>query len=751
LPIINLKTCLRNNLQLEILPNVKESYRQISEAEANENGEGRFQIYEGHTYEYAIKPEDYRIENKYHPYIFSQFKTHPSCGLITPGIFVGTLQCDIVNSNNPEDCCSVFFEVCSIKADYRTEYRYMLEDITDKCTDILMQHSSPVSQPFENIFSKDSETLYQKFSFIKAIIQSEEFINAVHKILLSPAVRWAEEYDSIDIRNAGRIRRQGLKQIASASVRVGIPDSSYLNSSLRLKTLPERIFISKKVETVDIPENRFVKHALITFLSFISEIKNRFNKTSREYFEAKSCESSLEELTGHAVFKQVSSPSSLALNSPILQRKEGYREIYKAWLMFDLAARLIWKGGGDIYSAGKRDIAVLYEYWVFFKLLDLFSSIFQVKQKPADELIKQTADGMGLTLKSGIHFPLIGVFMISGRKMNVQLSYNRTFQGCSSEGNYPRSGSWTVSMRPDYTLTVWPDGFDENEAEATENIVHIHFDAKYKINNIKELFGQKDEDLNDELIEQKKGYYKRADLLKMHSYKDAVRRTAGAYIIYPGTEKLVRKGYHELIPGLGAFAIKPSKEKSGLEELKRFILDVLNSFISKSSQLEKMSYSTYDIHKKKDDDFVLNVPVPEKYDNERSKPPSEIYVLVGYYQEKQKEWIEEKHLYNVRFEEKITKEMIGADYLLLYSKDPITCEIWEMKEKGPELWKKEILIENGYPRPSSEEYYVFQLRKSSSIEFDGCRWDTSKLNGFNKKWKPFAATLLELMKVKEQM
>jgi predicted component of viral defense system (DUF524 family) len=32
--------------------------------------------------------------------------------------------------------------------------------------------------------------------------------------------------------------------------------------------------------------------------------------------------------------------------------------------MFDLAAKLIWKGGDDIYSGGKKDIATLYEYWL---------------------------------------------------------------------------------------------------------------------------------------------------------------------------------------------------------------------------------------------------------------------------------------------------------------------------------------------------------------------------------------------------
>ena len=45
--------------------------------------------------------------------------------------------------------------------------------------------------------------------------------------------------------------------------------------------------------------------------------------------------------------------------------------------MFELAAKLIWSGGEAVYGAGKKDIATLYEYWVFFKLLDLFQELFE--------------------------------------------------------------------------------------------------------------------------------------------------------------------------------------------------------------------------------------------------------------------------------------------------------------------------------------------------------------------------------------
>lgn len=99
--------------------------------------------------------------------------------------------------------------------------------------------------------------------------------------------------------------------------------------------------------------------------------------------------------------------------------------------------------------------------------------------------------------------------------------------------------------------------------------------------------------------EQRKGLYKNADLLKMHAYKDAIRRTGGAYILYPGSEALNRQGFHEIIPGLGAFPVRPSKTNDGTGALKAFILAVIDHFINRTSQREKLAYHTFDIFKRK--------------------------------------------------------------------------------------------------------------------------------------------------------
>ena len=84
---------------------------------------------------------------------------------------------------------------------------------------------------------------------------------------------------------------------------------------------------------------------------------------------------------------------------------------------------------------------------------------------------------MGLPLRQGRHLALSGSCTMNQRKLKVSFHYNCT----SSKADHPGKGSWTQQMRPDYTLTLWPEAFSEEEAERQELIVHIHFDAKYKV------------------------------------------------------------------------------------------------------------------------------------------------------------------------------------------------------------------------------------------------------------------------------
>ena len=121
--------------------------------------------------------------------------------------------------------------------------------------------------------------------------------------------------------------------------------------------------------------------ALEVFLQFCNDCLIAFQKHnySKNILEAQVLIEKIESHLFHPVFKEIERPTTLKLNSTVLQRKSGYRELLTAWLQFDLAAKLIWKGGEDVYKAGKRDIAILYEYWLFFVLYDLMNTKFKLE------------------------------------------------------------------------------------------------------------------------------------------------------------------------------------------------------------------------------------------------------------------------------------------------------------------------------------------------------------------------------------
>jgi predicted component of viral defense system (DUF524 family) len=728
-----------------------------AEENANEHNEARFQLVEGCLYDFQISDPDFVLgdvgEN-----IIQQHKRTKNLGIIAPNIFVGTLSIPILDKDTSEEFCKVELEVQSIKSGYRDDYRDMLELITEKCTDLLLQANSPVSQHFEIDFTKDGQTLYQKFAFIKSVIGTVEFAEAIHRIVTAPVTKWTETTEVKDIRNVRRFSNANIKELLKGSKRTKLHESHYLRS-YGIDTLTERITTIRKSDSVDTPENRFIKNALENFLKFCTDINSKAKEFGHKNMETESTLliRELESQLHHTVFKDISRPTTLKLNSPVLQRKEGYREVLRVWLMFDLASKIIWKGGDDIYSGGKKDIATLYEYWLFFKLLDLFQSIFEIEPNDILDLITETSDGLNLQIKQGKFTALSGVYDSGSRKLNIRFNYNRSFSGKKS---YPDSGSWTTTLRPDYTLSFWPFGISETEAEKQESIVHVHFDAKYKIANLTDFLEQNAEnDLDKEKAENRKGIYKNADLLKMHAYKDAIRRTGGAYVLYPGDKSINKKGFHEIIPGLGAFPVKPSKTDSGIGELKAFILEIIEHFINRASQREKIAYRTYEIYKNPPgSENVVKELLPEPYNTNRDLIPDNTFVLVGYYNsQEQYKWIQRTGLYNFRMGSGagslvLDSETVSSKYLLLHtSGDTDSGNLWKIVSKGPKVFSKDDLIRKGYLSPSQDYYLVIQIEQVTDSEFENVSWNFKELSNYSTgrvSAFPFTTSLSELMKNK---
>lgn len=713
----------------------------FEDEQAVEEGESKWQLVEGAEYEYEFSKNNYQF--KEHELVRPSKKTK-SRGLIKTGIYVGCLTLTIIDDSKFET--EVSLEIRSENVEYREDYRAMLRDITGHFTDLVMMQGAPTTQRFEVDANEDSHTLYQQFAFMKSLVDSEEFEDALNKIFYNPIHKWTGTTTEKDIYSVKRLGQQELKQIASSRNRIPLDNKSIFN---HIKSVPQRLIVSYKKDTNDVAENRFVKYVLHSFASFCSAIQQCKNASPRLKREAEYTTNKLTGWLSHKFFLEVSNLQTMSLNSPALQRKEGYREVLQAWTMSKLSAQITWKGGDNVYQAGKRNVAALYEYWVFFKLLDIIKETFHLEMTEEDEkkLVKTDNDNINLQIKQG-HMKMIGgQFRENSRTLNVRLYYNRTF-GTSEK--LDKSGSWTTSMRPDYTLTIWPGNIEESEAEEQNLIVHIHFDAKYKLSKI--LLNDKDVDvttsldedenelsekelmMNREKTEEEKGIYKRIDLLKMHAYKDAIRRTSGAYILYPGSTNKYLRGFHEILPGLGAFCLRPNSIENDSKEIKEFLHDILQHMQNRASQRERISYHTHEIYK--EEPTIICEPMPESCGTNRDLIPEETYVLLGSFRdENHLQWILENGIYNLRTGTKngsvhLEQKIIGAKYVLLHKGND--QRLLRLSNKGPRIMSKKELTKKFYCSkyaPNSSDYYiVFDLNAVNvEEEYKNVRWDISRM------------------------
>ena len=701
----------------------------------------RYHLVEGCSYTYECTSEDgniYQLESIEEIITHHRSERHKNEGRITTGIYVGTLTIRVFNVATKEVIGDIDIEIRSTKSEYETDYRQMLGDIAEYYTDLVLHQGAPVTQRLEIDAQSSAETLYQRFAFVKSLIESDAFSEAIHKIISNPIRKWTDSNIQRKIDGVKRFTRKNIREIASSNDRINLPESYRRGMPSCLTSIPRTIEVEYKKDTIDNQENQFIKFVLRSLSTFCWDVKEMKNASNRLKAEA---EATIELLSMHLenqFFRQVSMPTHLNMNSPVLQRKEGYREILQSWLLFDLAAKLNWNGGDDVYSAGKKNVATLYEYWLFFKLLELISQFFDIKAKDKLQLVNFDSDKINLSLTQGKVSMVYGIQETLSRKINVAFYYNRTFSKVADDNDpIHKAGSWTMAMRPDYTLSLWPGEISESEAEKQDLITHIHFDAKYRLNKITlEDTNCEDEDLLVEKEEQESGIYKRADLLKMHAYKDAIRRTSGAYILYPGTENRSIKGYHEVVPGLGAFSIRPGHWEEDSISLKQFIAEVKAHMLDRTSQREKSSYYQHYLYKEENPTMLME-SLPEPVHENRDFLPDETSVIIAYYKgQEHLNWILQNHLYNVRAGESkgsitLDNDLINARYLLLHNGKE-SHHLIRINKEGPKIYTRAELVKMGYPqyrisgtdqidtareqREANKIYLLFKLFKNNSAE-----------------------------------
>lgn len=536
--------------------------------------------------------------------------------------YLGTASITLPFWPNP-----IYFEIQSRKISYHEDYRNMVADIGRHCAQLLLDWETPTSFRLESDATKDSTGLLEKFFFLRHALANdlleihfENIANRPHAKLLKEDV-WMPA----GLANCPKFASHPLKY--GRNWRPTDDEGVFQVSGLT----PAEMLHERKYESYDTPPNRFIRFALNEFREVCEQVMERFGQQQgTAYKEAADLRDKLDTVLAKPFFDDVGDLNRIPFENQTLQRRDGYRDILGAWLLLQNAAKLNWPGKNDFYDGTNRDAATLYEFWLYFVLREVLQKEMGMKEI-SPETGKQGSvtpfrDDVnhGINLKRGQKS--VSVYEWEG-KVRVHLYYNRSFYrqvGASDESrefsksyrpNPKKSGSYSRIFRPDFTLVFFPvehgdkRGVDasEEEAEKKEAICYLHFDAKYRIDELKDILGEDFPETNEENSRnylnmesdetKARNTYRRGDLYKMHTYNDAIRRTAGSYVFYPGEKnegKTEFCRYEEIVPGVGAFRMLPTSPFSSGQQstnaqssrlaLKQFLEDVLRHHSNRFSR-----------------------------------------------------------------------------------------------------------------------------------------------------------------------
>ena len=734
---------------------------ETDEEDAREHGETTVQLRESERYEYEVVPANgadlrLRCSLSSRRRSFRREGEPSDAGLIETRSFCGTLLLELVEGEVDDAkaaVASALLDVRSIKLDYRTEYRGMLRRLSDEIAGLVADARSSAKAGFRSTFEDrtDAGWLQIQLELLRETLDSADFSAALQRILSFPHERLSTVRDSVSTDRPIRWTPPAVRQLVTGNPRREVPASHPLRTQLGLESVAERVLVPRKSRDLDTLENRFVKFALREFRAFLTHAQGVFESCAGWGASAalsRRLAATVEDWLGRSLFRKLGEMRFAPLGSPVLQRKAGYREVLRWWLRFRTAAELSWEGGEELFHAGQRDVASLYEYWLFFELLDWFCQKCRGGNRPpVEELIEGLEEGSpNLRLRKRMELgPFVGTFAGQSRRLNARFAYNRRFEVTQDRH---LGGSWTRRLHPDYTLTFWPEDLSEADAERQELLVHVHFDAKYRVEDVEGLFGAEGSDDADDELE---GNYKRPDLLKMHAYRDAIKRSQGAFVLYPGRANAAVKlqGFHEVLPGLGAFGIAPNENGAaqGLKALGTFLDEVMEHLSNRTTAQERVSYHVAESYVAKEAPVRYGSLVlaerDEMSDTTRALPPAEHHVVVAWYNSpEQLAWTLKKGIANVRLGDRpgtwhIPPEMASARHVLLRSHRGAVAEgLFRLTKPGYKVYSASDLTAKGYPGAAGGEIYaVFDVEPDAA--YAGRKWDepevTKQIKAFESR------------------
>ena len=429
-------------------------------------------------------------------------------------------------------------------------YDSILDSVTQKYAGLVFSFGTAVGLEYKK-GEAGQDTPYLQYLFLKKYLLDQSpnldeitglILSRPNRKILSETYKCSiSEVDYLDLTLALDIF---LRADTMGTLRKGHPLAfSRLGQLIYERTgknlYPSEAKKTRKYYSLDTNENRFVKYFLKELLKSLGSFETTITNKPDTYLNPDILENTriLEKKVGYflsnPMWHDVGDMTFLPIQSTVLQRREGYRHLFRLFSLLQLVTRYQFSDQ-DLRSLIEiKDVPTLFEYWCFFIVKDILDS----RLKPIRYAVIVPPSGTEQKVRQGIAIDYEG---------EITLLYNLSFAGSMGAdirqpdiSNYLTSESYSLSLRPDIVII----------RNGKEKLI---LDAKYKgKNGDNGFYGKESNGFIDTPKEE--------DLVKMHGYRDAIKHVIGAFALYPGNKPIIYP-VHEaksIFQGVGALPLRP--------------------------------------------------------------------------------------------------------------------------------------------------------------------------------------------------
>ena len=318
------------------------------------------------------------LENFDRDFKYGKIDTKTYYGNFYTGSYAGKSFFDIIV--NGIESLKIPFEVHSRKIDYVNHYPAMLSDLFEAASGIVFD-SSPVFEP-QKLKEIVRETFYEDFIFLEYLFRPENLLNAYEQIRRDPHMVLERYEEPVPLVLATTVGPSELFSMVSDSGNLYKTEKPPRNWPKNFNQyIPNEVNQSHHRDILDTPENRLVKYFLFMVNDLLDEMILLIEEDDIKRYAAESIFDFKEIINDYLMdgwLDDVGELKYFPSNSQVLQKKAGYRDILRFFMVFESAFFISLDDIEELIKGYQHKLYDLYEYWCYIKLFKILSHLAEV-------------------------------------------------------------------------------------------------------------------------------------------------------------------------------------------------------------------------------------------------------------------------------------------------------------------------------------------------------------------------------------